>query len=268
MASLLEVAAGRAATSEPDRRRARGIVRALAVTQTVGYGTLYYAFAVFLVPTAGDLRASTGAITGAFTGAITGAFTASVLTSAALAVPVGRWLDRRGGRALMTGGSLLGAVMLAAWSQVHALWQLYLVQVGIGIAAAASLYEAAFAVIIAWHAPRRRSTALLTSTVVAGFASPRPAVSGHGRRDSRRRGQHAYHRRHRPAHRGRHGVGLPPPRHPERVARRPPARLADATAAGCEVAVITVQPGSKSQQNAQRHGFDLLYTRAVLVAGS
>jgi ribosomal protein S18 acetylase RimI-like enzyme len=43
------------------------------------------------------------------------------------------------------------------------------------------------------------------------------------------------------------------------------ARLADATAAGCDIAVITVQPGSKSQQNAQRRGFDLLYTRAVLV---
>jgi ribosomal protein S18 acetylase RimI-like enzyme len=42
------------------------------------------------------------------------------------------------------------------------------------------------------------------------------------------------------------------------------ARLADATAAGCDVAVITVQPGSKSQQNAQRRGFDLLYARAVL----
>jgi ribosomal protein S18 acetylase RimI-like enzyme len=43
------------------------------------------------------------------------------------------------------------------------------------------------------------------------------------------------------------------------------ARLADATTAGCDVAVITVQPGSRSQQNAQRRGFDLLYTRAVLV---
>ena len=43
------------------------------------------------------------------------------------------------------------------------------------------------------------------------------------------------------------------------------ARLADATAAGCDVAVITTQPGSTSQQNAQRRGFDLLYTRAVLV---
>ena len=43
------------------------------------------------------------------------------------------------------------------------------------------------------------------------------------------------------------------------------ARLADAAAAGCDVAVITTQPGSRSQQNAQRQGFDLLYTRAVLV---
>jgi ribosomal protein S18 acetylase RimI-like enzyme len=45
-------------------------------------------------------------------------------------------------------------------------------------------------------------------------------------------------------------------------------RLADATAAGCDIAVITVQPGAKSQQNAQRRGFDLLYTRAVLDFGA
>jgi GNAT superfamily N-acetyltransferase len=43
------------------------------------------------------------------------------------------------------------------------------------------------------------------------------------------------------------------------------ARLADAAAAGCDIAVITTQPGSRSQQNAQRQGFDLLYTRAILV---
>ncbi|MEP7022959.1 MAG: GNAT family N-acetyltransferase [Actinomycetota bacterium] len=43
------------------------------------------------------------------------------------------------------------------------------------------------------------------------------------------------------------------------------ARLADAAAAGCDVAVVITQPGSKSQQNVQRQGFDLLYTRAVLV---
>ena len=43
------------------------------------------------------------------------------------------------------------------------------------------------------------------------------------------------------------------------------ARLADAAAAGCGIAVVTTQPGSKSQQNVQRRGFDLLFTRAILV---
>jgi GNAT superfamily N-acetyltransferase len=43
------------------------------------------------------------------------------------------------------------------------------------------------------------------------------------------------------------------------------ARLADAAAAGCDIAVVTTQPGSKSQQNVQRRGFHLLYARAVLV---
>ena len=43
------------------------------------------------------------------------------------------------------------------------------------------------------------------------------------------------------------------------------ARLADAADAGCDIAVVTTAPGSKSQQNVQRQGFHLLYTRAVLV---
>jgi ribosomal protein S18 acetylase RimI-like enzyme len=43
------------------------------------------------------------------------------------------------------------------------------------------------------------------------------------------------------------------------------ARLADAAAAGCDVATVTTQPASTSQHNVQRRGFDLLYTRAVLV---
>lgn len=43
------------------------------------------------------------------------------------------------------------------------------------------------------------------------------------------------------------------------------ARLADAHAAGCTVAVIVTQPASQSQQNAQREGFALLYARQLLV---
>ncbi|BBY50066.1 GNAT family acetyltransferase [Mycolicibacterium arabiense] len=43
------------------------------------------------------------------------------------------------------------------------------------------------------------------------------------------------------------------------------ARLRDAAAAGCDLAVVTTAPGSTSQKNVQRKGFQLLYTRAVLV---
>ena len=42
-------------------------------------------------------------------------------------------------------------------------------------------------------------------------------------------------------------------------------RLADAARQGCDIAAVTTQPGSKSQQNVQRQGFELLYTRAILV---
>ena len=44
-------------------------------------------------------------------------------------------------------------------------------------------------------------------------------------------------------------------------------RLAESARRGCDVAVVTTAPGSKSQQNVQRAGFELLYARAILVKG-
>jgi ribosomal protein S18 acetylase RimI-like enzyme len=43
------------------------------------------------------------------------------------------------------------------------------------------------------------------------------------------------------------------------------ARLVDAARAGCDLAITCTEPASKSQQNMQRAGFELLYSRAVLV---
>ncbi|BCS34195.1 hypothetical acetyltransferase, GNAT family protein [Luteitalea sp. TBR-22] len=42
------------------------------------------------------------------------------------------------------------------------------------------------------------------------------------------------------------------------------ARLEDARAAGCTLAVVTVEPGSRSQANVQRRGFVPLYSRLVM----
>lgn len=141
----------------------RQVVAALAITTTVSYGVLYYAFSALLEPMHTELQISTTAATGALT--------LASLTSAALAVPVGRWLDARGGHGLMTAGSMVAAVAVLAWSQVHSPTQLYAVFVAIGVAAAMVLYPPAFAVIVAVTAPERRTTALLGVTLVAGFAS-------------------------------------------------------------------------------------------------
>jgi hypothetical protein len=43
------------------------------------------------------------------------------------------------------------------------------------------------------------------------------------------------------------------------------ARLADAAAAAADLAIVTTAPGSQSQANVGRLGFDLLYARAILV---
>jgi predicted MFS family arabinose efflux permease len=139
------------------------MVAALAITTTAGYGVLAYAFAVFLVPMQHELGASRTALTVA--PAI------SLLTAAAVAVPVGRWLDRRGGRALMVLGSVLATACVLAWSQVENVGQLYAVSVGLGVASTGVLYEAAFAVVVTWFAGKRRADAILAITLVGGLAS-------------------------------------------------------------------------------------------------
>jgi ribosomal protein S18 acetylase RimI-like enzyme len=42
-------------------------------------------------------------------------------------------------------------------------------------------------------------------------------------------------------------------------------RLRLAAAVGCDLALVTTQPGSRSQANAIKGGFERLYTRAVMV---
>jgi ribosomal protein S18 acetylase RimI-like enzyme len=42
------------------------------------------------------------------------------------------------------------------------------------------------------------------------------------------------------------------------------ARLVGAADDGCDLAVVTTEPASKSQQNVQRAGFEMLYARAIL----
>jgi MFS family permease len=138
------------------------ITWALALTQTVGYGVLYYAFSVLVKPMEGELgwtRAQTSL-----------AFSLALLFEGFLAHPIGRWVDKHGARGLMTLGSILGSLCIAAWSQVTNLWLFYAVWVGIGVASAMVLYPVAFTVLAVWF-KRLRSKAMLVVTLTAGLAS-------------------------------------------------------------------------------------------------
>src|SRR5919204_3663363 len=117
----------------PDRRYGWTIVAVLAVTETVSWGVLYYAFAVFLPSMQSALGWSKTELTGAFSLALA--------TSALAAFPVGRWLDRHSPRPLMTLGSLAGALLVLAWSQVQALLLFYVIWIGLRLAMACLLYR-------------------------------------------------------------------------------------------------------------------------------
>jgi MFS family permease len=151
-------------TGRQQSRRGWRLVATLAVTETTAYGVLAYAFGVFLVPMHQDLGWSPTALTGAYS--------LAVIVSGVAAIPVGRWLDGHGARGLMTAGSAAATILVLAWAQVTDLAAFYLVWAGIGVVMAAVLYEPAFAVIATWFRDQaERTRALLTLTVVAGFAS-------------------------------------------------------------------------------------------------
>jgi MFS family permease len=134
----------------------------VAVAQVVSWGILYYAFAVFQVPMQAELGWSPVALSGAYSLAL--------LCAGLAAVPVGRWLDRHGPRALMSAGSLVATLLLVAWARVESLAGFYLVMAGIGLVSAAVLYEPAFAIIAVWFR-RQRGRALTLLTFFGAFAS-------------------------------------------------------------------------------------------------
>ncbi len=169
--------------AESSRRAYYGwkLVAALAVTEAVSWGVLYYAFTVFLSPMHRELGWSRASLSGAFSLAL--------LLSGLVGLPIGRWLDRHGARLLMTAGSCAAVVLLLAWSRVHTLLTFYLIWMGIGLTMGAVLYEPAFVVVAAWFR-RQRAQALGVLTFVAGFASvvfvplAGVLVTAHGWRDA------------------------------------------------------------------------------------
>lgn len=135
---------------------------AVGITQIIGWGTTVYALGVLARPIAAD--------TGWSRGVVFGGLTVALLVSALTSMPVGRWLDREGGRRIMTLGSLVAAAGLAALTVTgHPL--LYLAVWGIvGLAMRMILYDAAFASLVQL-APARGRRAISILTLFGGLAS-------------------------------------------------------------------------------------------------
>src|SRR4029453_15518314 len=106
------------------------VLSTLCVTETVSWGIMYYGFAVFLRPMEESLGWSRWALTGGFS--------PGLLPSPLAAFPVGRWIDRHGGRALMTLGSVAGTLLMVAWAHVHDVLTFYAIWCGLGLVLAAT----------------------------------------------------------------------------------------------------------------------------------
>lgn len=138
------------------------IVVALSLTQLTSWGILYYAFSVIAPAMQADLHWSKVTVTGAFSLAL--------LLSGIAAIPVGRWVDRYGTRAVMTVGSCLAVLLVLGWARVSTVVGFYAVWAGIGLVTALVFYEPAFAAIAVWFR-HKRGRALVILTFFGGLAS-------------------------------------------------------------------------------------------------
>lgn len=138
------------------------MVSGLGVTELVSWGVLIYAFSVLVVPMHAELGWSMAELNAAYA--------TGVVVSGVLAIPVGRVLQARGARGVMTTGSVATVVMLLLWSTVDSVPVFFGVFAIGGLAMATTLYEPVFAVTAAWF-DRHRPHAVLLLTVFGGLAS-------------------------------------------------------------------------------------------------
>ncbi|MFF3730723.1 MFS transporter [Streptomyces sp. NPDC002476] len=159
---MTELDAHRAATGTGDRSRPRAVLPALCVTQITSWGIVYYAFPV--------LNPAIIADTGWPTGATTAAFSAALLVSAFAGIRVGRIIDHRGPRTVMSAGSVLGVASLLIVAAAPNLPVFFAGWLLAGLAMAATFYQPAFAALTRWWAPDH-VRALTIVTLAGGLAS-------------------------------------------------------------------------------------------------
>ncbi len=134
----------------------------LSLGQLISWGSVFYLFALVMVPVeqAFGLSRTQSSL----------AFSLALLLEGLLAYPVGRWIDAGHERRVMTGGSLLITASLLLHSAVSGPMGFYIAWAGLGAGMAATLYTPVFAVVTR-RFPDDYRRAIITMTFLGGLAS-------------------------------------------------------------------------------------------------
>jgi hypothetical protein len=146
--------------------KARGpslsVIVPLGITQTIGYGSIYYAYTVLAGPISQD--------TGLSLSTIFGCFSLGLLAGAAAAPFAGRLLDRFDPARVMASGSGVAALLLGLWALTPGALSFAVFAVLVQAVSVLIFYEAAF-VAAARLVPGDARRTITGITLIAGFAS-------------------------------------------------------------------------------------------------
>jgi predicted MFS family arabinose efflux permease len=135
---------------------------ALGTAQTFAWASSTYLPAILAQPIAQELGVSTAAVFGAFS--------LSLVVMALAGPPVGRAIDRAGGKGVLAVSSAVLAAGLVALGAANGALMLYAAWLVLGLGMAMGLYDAAFAALVWIHGPEARRP-ITGITLIAGFAS-------------------------------------------------------------------------------------------------
>ena len=139
-----------------------GVVLALGTTQTIAWASSTYLPAILAAPIARELGISSATVFGAFS--------VSLLVMAVAGPPVGRAIDRLGGRGMLMLSNLVLAAGLGLLGAANGPAMLFGAWCVLGAGMAMGLYDAAFAALVRIYGPVSRKP-ITGITLIAGFAS-------------------------------------------------------------------------------------------------
>jgi predicted MFS family arabinose efflux permease len=138
------------------------VVLALGTTQTVTWASTYYLPAVLAVPIARALDIPNAWVFAAFSGAL--------IVMASVAPFVGRQIDQRGGRIVLSLSHIVIAAGLALLAVAQGTQSMLIAWLVLGIGMAMGMYDAAFAALAGFYGMEARGP-ITGITLLGGFAS-------------------------------------------------------------------------------------------------